>query len=704
MKNKVFKITINLMLALVMLFSVTACGQLTKEKGTVIGSDTVGEINEGTRVEYYGTHEVFATDTENYLVKDGASDYVVVVPQKAGSMLTDGKNDFLILFKQATGVSLSVKTDNAIENFSTSQKYISLGETTLVEQAGIDKSEYSYEKLKNEGIRIITKENTVFLLGGSEFGVNNAVYKFLEIYFNFDHYHISCTEIDKNVTNCMFKNIDVTDVPDIDHFFGADYTFHWGRGTVSPLAALALDTQTAAEEAKYNHHRAGNHVSINDLYMPIHTELDVGSSSATIHNAMECYPKGESPYCNVDGVDLCHAKGPQLCYTGHGNEEVVNYMVEKCAEKIIFSLKNYTPDKYPYKDYITLTMEDTDDICGCDACKKDYAEIKHSGSLIRFSNKLAAKVDEWLEAQKPEDAEFHNAYRENFKILVFGYNVYTDPPVDENGELLAEDLVAHKRLSVFHTSSDGVSAHADVYDSKWPGAVEQVKGWKAVSENSTLWFWHNSGNIACNAYFSDGFTTYSNNFMELMAYGGYEFVYAAHFLNGGSELTAWQNLLVYIQNKLRWDCHRDADFYIRKYMKAMYKDAADVMYELLQSERLYYALLVEDAGENNNWGRDMATEANYPYPVLKGWLDMCDQAIEQIEPLKEIDSTLYTIIHQRIEIETAAHLYKIIRLYGGKNAKPFSNVKLAEYKDRIRSIGVLSPGLRVEGISVKDVI
>ncbi len=404
MKNRIFKISINLLLALIMLFSVTACNDVSKEKGIVIGTDTVGEINQGNRVSYYGTHKVSAVDTENYLVKDGASDYVVVVPQTAGSMVTDGKNDFLILFKQATGVSLSVKTDNAVENFNTTQKYISIGNTTLVKSAGIEESEYSYEKLKNQGIRIITKDNTVFLLGGSDFGVNNAVYKFLEIYFNFDHYHISCTEIDTNVTTCKFKNIDVTDVPDIDNFFGADYTFHWGRGSLSPLASLALDPQTAAEEAKYNHHRMGNHASINDLLMPIHTEFDVGSASATIHNVMEYFPKGSAPSCSmeVDGktVDMCHGKGPVLCYTAHGNAEVLEQMLTLCADKIIFSLKNYTPDKYPYKNYVTFTIEDNDDICGCEYCKKDYAEIKQSGSLVRFSNKLAAKVDAWLESQK----------------------------------------------------------------------------------------------------------------------------------------------------------------------------------------------------------------------------------------------------------------------------------------------------------------
>ena len=702
MKKRIFKTAISLFLALTLTLGVTACndgsdGDNGSGKGLVISTETVAEINQEARVLYNGTHEVSATDTEKYLVKDGASDYVVVIPSGAGPMLVDGKNDLLILFKKATGVSLSAKYDSDITEFTETDRYISLGKTKLVEMAGIDESEFSNEKLKDEGIRIITKNNSVFLLGGSDFGVNNAVYKFLEIYFNFDYYHSSCIEIDQNVRNCYFKNIDVTDVPDIDHFFGADYVYHWGRGSLQPLQSMALGAQTASEEVKYSHHRAGNHASTNDLFMPVHTEFDTSSTSSTIHNVLEYIPKG-----SVDAK--CHSDGNQLCHTAHGDKDLVEQMTTICAEKIIFSLKNYTPDRYPYKNYITFTMEDSSDICNCNFCREEYRTIGYSGNLINFANKIAEKVDAWLEAQKAEDAEFHYAYREKFTILTYAYNVFTDPPVDENGVPLSEDVICHKRLGIWHVSSHGVSAHADVYDPKWPEGAKQIKDWKTITQNSCLWFWHNSGNVATNAYFSDGFTIYSNNFFELMAYAGYEYVYAAHFLNGGTELTAWQNLLIYVQNKLRWNCHADMDAYIKKYMKAMYKDGADTMYQLLQSERVHYADIVVDADENNRWGREIANESNYPYATLKGWLDLCDQAIEDISSLKETDPSLYTIVKQRIEIEASAHIYRIINLYGGKTAKPFSKSVLNGLKERIRSAGELSPGLKIAGVAVKDIV
>ena len=710
MMKKLFKSIISLSIASLLTFGATACSS-TSKGGHTVSTDTFTEITNENRVSYYGTHQESAVDTDRYLVRDGVSEYVVVLPAGAQSMLVDAKNDLLILFKKATGVALSFKYDNSVVDFNTNQHYISLGETTLVAQAGIDKEEYSYDKLKSEGIRIITKDNTVFLLGGSDFGVNNAVYKFLEIYFNFDYYYRDCIDLDVNVTNCKFKNIDVTDVPDIDHFFGADYVFHWGRNTVAPLDSLGLGAQTAEEEVSYKHHRAGNHASSNELLMPVHLEVGKqNSTSETMHNVLIYLPKCSTPNCK------CHSSGNQLCYTAHGDATVLQQMIDTCAEKIIFSLKTYTPDRYPYKNYISFTMEDNSDICHCEYCKAEYAEIGYSGNLIKFSNKIGEKVDAWLEEQKDENAEFHNAYRENFTILIFGYNAYTDPPVDENGDPINNDVICHKRIGVWHASSRGVSAHADVYDPKWidgvweggekmyMGPVEQIKGWKTITQNSLLWFWHNSGNVLNNELFSDGFTIYSNNFMELMAYAGYEYIYAAHFLNGGNDLSAWQNLLVYIQNKIRWDCHRNMDDYIRKYMNAMFQDAADIMYDLLQDERTYYAKLVVNAKENNNWGREIKTKENYPYSILNGWLKQCDSAIEEISMLKETNPDLYTLVKHRIEIEASAQLYRIVSLYGSDPMKPFSDTQLDVYKQRLRNIGDMTPGLKLRGVSLSDIV
>ncbi len=660
-------------------------------------SDIGGEATTNiSRVSYQGIHDIKTEDTNDYLVQNGKSDYVVVIPQNARKMLLQLKTDFIILFKKATGISLSFKYDDAVGAFDENAKYISIGETSLVAQAGIDKKEYSPEAIKTEGIRLITKGKSAFILGGSDQGVCNAAYKFLEIYFNYDYYYRNCITIDTNVTDCKFKKLDVTDVPDVNSYYGSQDVYEYDK-SIHPLDAEGLGVDTVADEIAVKNLRAGQFIHPNYLFLPIHEKLDLSSKVAPIHNVMYYIPRTE------ENANM-FSEGAQLCYTAHGNAEDLERMLDICAEKIVFSLKNYTPEDYPYRNFVTFTMTDNSDICNCAACKADYATVGYSGNLIKFANKLGKKVEAWLESQKDENAEFHYAYRENFKILIYGYNIYTDPPVKEDGTPINDEVICYDNIGIWHVSSRGVSAHADVYDEKWPTAIKQIEGWKTITQKSDcLWFWHNSGNVVNNIYFSDGFTTYSNNFFEAMAYGGYDMVHAAHFLQGGGEMTAWQNCLSYVSEKLRWDCHSDMDYYIRKYMKAMYLDAADTMYALLQSERIYYANLVVNAKENNDWGRSLNTAENYPYAVLKDWVEQCDKALSQIAYLEETDENLYKVVHQHIELETVAHLYKIVDLYGNVTAKPFNDAQLAAYKQRIREIGQLAPALEYNGKPLYEV-
>jgi hypothetical protein len=99
----------------------------------------------------------------------------------------------------------------------------------------------------------------------------------------------------------------------------------------------------------------------------------------------------------------------------------------------------------------------------------------------------------------------------------------------------------------------------------------------------------------------------------------------------------------------------------------------------------------------------MNKKENYPYLLLKSWVEMCDSAIDAISYLKDTDPNLYKVVHQRIELENIAHLYKIVDLYGSESAKPFNEQQLVEYKQRIREIGLLAPSLKYNGKPLYEV-
>lgn len=708
MKRIIRKITFAVILSIMCITSLFAFACSNSKKN----EQDAPLLASADRRVYQGTHIVEVSDTDKEFVKDGKCDYTIVVPEQGNRMLYDANTDFQILFKKATGISLTSKRDNSVEDYSADKKYISIGQTKLVEQAGISKDEYSIANIKNEGIRIITKDNSIFILGGDDYGIANAVYKFMEIYFNYDFYYRNCIEIDTDVINMNFKSINVKDVPDINHFMSDINVYQYKKATQN-LDSEGLGNETFAQEIAFKNMRSGMFASPMYTTLPIHKELSKSSKSAVIHNVMEYIDKTE------ENKEM-FSDGAQLCYTAHGNPETLERMLNLCAEKIIFSLKTYTPDIEPYRNYVQLMMVDNSDICKCPACVHEYETINYSGSLLNFTNRLADKVGAWLESQKDENAEFHNAYREEFLIMLGAYNVYSDPPVDENGNpfkikyqdgkiVLAadgEDLVARDNVGVWHVSARGFSSSVDVYDLSDSGAKAQIDGWQQILPAEHMWFWHNSGNVVNNIYFSDAFTVYSNNFFEALA--GYDFVYSAHYYLGGGELTAWQNLLSYIQGKLRWDHTRDMDAYIKKYMNAMFLDGADYMYELLQSERQYYQTLLVKYGaegkeygpKNNDWGRTIKTKENYPYLTIANWLKICDDALKSIEYIKDVDNAKYQVVKHRINLEKAAHLYRILDLYQAEVPRPFNAETLKKYKNEIYQIGIVTPELKYMGKSL----
>ena len=180
MLKKLSKIFISLILMLTLSVTALAC---TNDGGEV--EETRAPIE---KVRYTdGVHEFTAPDIEGkWLLKDGATDYQLLVPAASDSVINTALEEFKILFKRATNIDLLIVKDSQT-TWSEEAKYISFGINEYQKAAGV---EYDQIGIKEDGIRIITKGNSVFLLGGVGMGVVYAVYDFMEIYFNFDFYYI----------------------------------------------------------------------------------------------------------------------------------------------------------------------------------------------------------------------------------------------------------------------------------------------------------------------------------------------------------------------------------------------------------------------------------------------------------------------------------------------------------------------------------
>ena len=127
---------------------------------TSCGSKNATNIS-GDRETADGTHDLTAPEVsgDDYFIKDGRSEYVLVIPSNASNELLIAVEEFNSLIAKATNLTFGFVRDNTV-TYNENSKYISLGDTTLVEQAGIT---FDKSSLSTDGCMIKTKGKTMFL-------------------------------------------------------------------------------------------------------------------------------------------------------------------------------------------------------------------------------------------------------------------------------------------------------------------------------------------------------------------------------------------------------------------------------------------------------------------------------------------------------------------------------------------------------------
>ena len=96
-----------------------------------------------------GVHDFTAPERQNdYIVKDGATDYVLVVPAKANDKIELAVDEFKVLFKRATNIEIPTIRDNSGDPILTNDnaKRISIGETSLITKMSKEEQNWRAEE------------------------------------------------------------------------------------------------------------------------------------------------------------------------------------------------------------------------------------------------------------------------------------------------------------------------------------------------------------------------------------------------------------------------------------------------------------------------------------------------------------------------------------------------------------------------------
>lgn len=582
---------------------------------------------------------LFVVDGQ-YLVNDGATEYKIVIPAASSGLLQIASSDLSRFLSEATGVSVPVVKDNEV---SGEGKFISIGQTTLLKDTQIS---YSFDELGQDGYKIVTVEDDLYLIGGGDYGSMYAAYELLSILVDWDYFAQDCYTLTKGMTQIPLYDLELTDIPDFPIRVASD-----GVVTTSNQALYRLRERTLTE----------NFIFVKGYWA---------------HNSIQ-YVK-DSP--DVNDTWYNNAK-TQLCYTAHGDAEQYEKMQEACFITLRDALIE-TPDR----DGVTFTMEDNHDSCNCDACTamtEKYGAL--SSTVILFLNDLNARIRAWFETEEGKP------YARDLKIVFFAYNAFEPAPAtynastdkyEPNNGIKMDDgvycMLAPIRMDYYRPITD--QANQEYYNN--------LKAWGDMAQGN-LYLWYYSTNFFNYLAPYDCFDSFAENYRTAAQCDTY-YLFDQRQTDERVTITGWSILKDYVCSKLAWDVDQNPEELIDRFFEGYFGPAAPEMRQIFDQLRLlteYNKEHMEMSGQATIY-LSLTDEKFWPKDVLQQWMESYDKAEEKIAPLKESDPALHEAYLVRIQKEKLSTLYLFVECYSYNTSAALIDSYKAEFKELADKLSV----------------
>lgn len=688
---------------LISIISIVLAFSISLSVGFACGDGDGGE-DDGL-VTFEGTHIYNATDMDVDFLKNGKTNYTLVLPAGASDNVTIAKREFITFFKEATGSNIAATIDTGLTHSAT-QKYISIGPTELLASVS-DQISREYSRLGDDGFRIVTIDNNVYITGAESdilkygsYGNIYGVYKFLNFMFNYEYVFVDAWQIDKNVKNLKMKDFDVTDIPDIPFRCPqVGYASAHKSVTVTGENRLLSGIRYAAPDGYYKEYGGPpKYVKNSDGTYPVGTtghwagKTLPSTSTVSIHNDMDIIDpnvyKADHPSWFSAGGDICFTcgKAGTEAQIAAEFEALCQEVAWRCFEGFIACRpENHWKNTAVTRKlrYISVTIEDGIQGCPCAKCK-EYAQIygENASATIIFINRVCEILYGDILAQEKAKCEadpnysfyyepegvsvrYEDYFDEDILITFFAYSFLSNAPAvqDESGNWVgtAPEMYLHEKAIPWVAIQNGLSQ--DFYSGA--KAKEQFKdriaGWAELSQNGYLYYGYSSG--------------WQNAMLPYSYMGSYTNDYFMYHAKMGSkqhlESSVWSNvknytvpqfmtLQFYMIHKLSWDSSRDYQELLDIYFNTMFGDAADTMYQMYVKEReyLYYAWTQE--------GFSTAAQirpAQWSYFVALEWAELAEKALTEIAHYEATDPELYESYRNHINTEWLTPAYIILYMF-----------------------------------------
>ena len=715
-----FKKIISLILVLACMLSVTACAGGSDDDDDNVVNSPVVEENVGI--------------TENYLVRNGRTDYKIVYPADTNPQAYTlyAVSELQNFFYEATGVSIEAVSDVGI-TYSDTAKYISLDKNDFFDGSGLtDKvQDYGFS-----GYTIQNKNNSVFIYGGI-FGVLCGVYEFLGYQFDMEIYHDDEIYIEKVNSEEKLVDLSVTKLPSVDINMirygelnnNKDYARRMRVPTIKEVflpikngAVFHNFTSTIAHDVYNNPNYCTNeneHNCINksndanksikelvfpnctfdesNVYLCTNEEEHTGcikdvlpEFDATLYpdctedpNKPHVCTNTEDHNCINDDMPTLKDKKYPECVAGNYHPEWysngqlnLSADIETMTDVAVETWKRWFKESTGTQVALTFTAMDTGSWSDAQSSKDLYKHYGvYSAEYIHFVNRAAEKMDAWL-----ADSQ-NNPEGRTLKYFIFAYQQTTQPPVrlldDGTYAPIDETVVLGENVQLFYAPIRG-SFYYSFLQEENKMYNDLLVQWSAIKSKGTS-FWLYGAN------FEDGLVPLDlmNGIVE-----NYKWVAANdctlmyyECLNS-AVVSDWCRLRIYVMSKLAQDCNEDVDKLTEDFFTHYFKDASPVMKKFYDEYRAWNAHIAKTSNLSFTYLSEnkIADAKNWPFAMLNNWLGYIDQAKEAVEHYKDTDLDLYNKLVDRITIESATVRYMLLKNHSIRlaDSKAFARELLAD--------------------------
>ena len=577
-------------------------------------------------------HRISVTPSSRAFINNGKSDYVIVA--EAGTHSEKAANYIAQCLEEASGVRLPVRVGSDGLSWSENSKWIVVGCRDLFEAAGLSVPE---EDIGLTGYYIKTAGDSVFIEAGGVLAFQGGALAFLHHSVGYEMYAADTV---------VYENAGET-LPDMDIVEKPDFDFNAPSNSLSDEGIYGMGYMVTPDVF----------VKVGENYW---------------HNSFDFLDPGDK----TNDPDWFNENRQQLCYTAKGDADKMEAMLDKVMVKMIESI-----EAAPDAGVVTFTVQDGDQQCHCKTCLAEREKYgSYSGVVVKFVNRLADRVDKYLEEKAAEEG----TEKRDLTIIFFAYYSTFKPPVKlENGKYVPidDDVVCRDNVGVFMAPID-IDYTRSIYDSANDTIREGIDGWSALTDKMYIWLYDtNFYNYLYPFNSFDSRVETLRYFNSLGARYGYSCGQHDH-MSSDAHKTGFTHFKDYLNIKTYYNVNLNYDEVTDDWFDNYFAAASEPMRKMFDEIQLWMRTMQYEYPVEFGSGiyANISQQKFWPKRVLDRWLGYIDDAYAAAEQYRDTDPELYDRVRQHIRIESVFPKFALATLHAGK----FSDEELLRLRMEVK--------------------